>query len=271
MPIECYWARLELSFSTGRRQCARCPHTRAANRAFTERRRDEMRGAGKALLHAATRRAITKQLPLEGLCMQSSTWPRNHFCFETFFRRLRASAREKKIETEIPKTNTKPIPNILAPVLPDSEAPLPRNSKLNTQRRRTRGLTPGWPDSWASTLNAGGRDRAGQEWVAWGPGDRGVACHMEGLEQSQGTSLANQKKIGRCPRRTCCVFTVPPDACGFSANAKRWPGEPKHGRRAPAAPAARLPCSDACGVNAIARHWPGEPKKRRRPVAPAAR
>ena len=32
----------------------------------------------------------------EGLCMQSSTWPRSHFCFETFFRRLRASAREKR-------------------------------------------------------------------------------------------------------------------------------------------------------------------------------
>ena len=158
-----------------------------------------MRGASKAVLHAATRRAITKQLPLEGLCMQSSTCPRNHFCFETCFRRLRASAREKKIETELPKTNTKPIPNILAPVLPDSEAPLPRNSKLNTQRRRTRGLTPGWPDSWASTLNAGGRDRAGQEWVAWGPGDRGVACHMEGLEQSQGTSLAKQKKAVPLP------------------------------------------------------------------------
>ena len=125
MPIECYWAGLELSFSPGRRQCARCPHTRAANRAFTERRRDETRGAGKALLHAATRRAITKQLPLERLCMQSSTWPRNHFCFETFVRRLRASAREKRIETETHETNTKPIPNILAPVLPDSEAPSP--------------------------------------------------------------------------------------------------------------------------------------------------
>ena len=125
MPIECYWAGLELSFSTGRRQCARCPHTRAANRAFTERRRDKMRGAGKALLHAATRRAITKQLPLEGLCMQSSTCPRNHFCLETFFRRLSPSAREKKIQTESPKTNARPIQIILATVLPDSEAPSP--------------------------------------------------------------------------------------------------------------------------------------------------
>ena len=70
------------------------------------------------------------------------------------------------------------------------------------------------------------------------------------------------KKNGRCPRRTCCVFTVPPDACGFSANAKRWPGEPKRGRRAPC----RTCCTftvqrDACGVNGIARHWPGEPTK----------
>ena len=70
------------------------------------------------------------------------------------------------------------------------------------------------------------------------------------------------KKNGRCPRRTCCVFSVPPDACGFSANAKRWPGEPKRGRRAPC----RTCCTftvqrDACGVNGIARHWPGEPTK----------
>ena len=70
------------------------------------------------------------------------------------------------------------------------------------------------------------------------------------------------KKNGQCPRRTCCVFTVPPDACGFSANAKRWPGEPKRGRRAPC----RTCCTftvqrDACGVNGIARHWPGEPTK----------
>ena len=130
MTIECYWAGLELSFSTGRRQCARCPHTRAANRAFTERRRDKTRGAGKALLHVATRRAVTKQLPLEGLCMQSSTCPRNHFCFETCFSSTACVSSRKKIETEIPKTNTKPIPNIQAPVLPDSEAPTPPEFKV---------------------------------------------------------------------------------------------------------------------------------------------
>ena len=88
-----------------------------------------------------------------------------------------------------------------------------------------------------------------------------MACHMEGLEQSQGTSLAKQKN-GRCPRRTCCVFTVPPDACGFSANAKRWPCEPKHGQRPPCHTCRAFAVQrGACGVNAIASRWPGEPKK----------
>ena len=145
MTIECYWAGLELSLTTGRRQCARCPHTRAANRAVTERRRDKMRGAGKALLHAATRTAITKQLPLARICMQSSTWPKNHFCFETFFRRLRASAREKKIETEIPKTNTKPIPNILAP----PSFPIPRPAPPEFKVERT-AAENSWPHSWVA-------------------------------------------------------------------------------------------------------------------------
>ena len=108
-----------------------------------------MQGAGKALLHAATRRAVTTQLPLEGLCVQSSTWPRNHICLETFFRRLRASVREKKIQTEFPKTKTRPIPNILAPALPDS-APPPEFKVVQASTENS------WPDSWASTLNAGG-------------------------------------------------------------------------------------------------------------------
>ena len=145
MTIECYWAGLELSLTTGRRQCARCPHTRAANRAVTERRRDKMRGAGKALLHAATRTAITKQLPLARICMQSSTWPKNHFCFETFFRRLRASAREKKIETEIPKTNTKPISNILAPRPSRFRGPPPPEFKVERTAAEN-----SWPHSWVA-------------------------------------------------------------------------------------------------------------------------
>ena len=72
------------------------------------------------------------------------------------------------------------------------------------------------------------------------------------------------------PRRTCCVFTAPPDACGFSAIAKRWPGEPTK-RSAP-----RRACCvftippGARSFSAIARRWPGEPQKNgRRPAAPA--
>ena len=53
---------------------------------------------------AAVRGAATTQLPLEDLCMHSSPFSGNRFCFETFFRQLRASAREKKkIETKIQK------------------------------------------------------------------------------------------------------------------------------------------------------------------------
>ena len=102
----------------GREQRARC--SREGRRDI---RQGEMREAGKALPHAAVRRATTTQLPLEGAHMQPSLCSEHRFCFETVFRQLRASTHEKKIETDTRKRE-KEHPTFSMPT------PFPRSSKL---------------------------------------------------------------------------------------------------------------------------------------------